>query len=364
MKNVLFIPVAALLLFAASCTSTPEPAPAAPVEEQKPKKNSARLRAEELITGRTASDDTTAGGNAKTATGVAPASDATSAAKDEEDKGDVITTETESEGFTDEISADEKRFFERYLQRMKYLVMFKEGTAVPEAQVKAIVAKANQLLLGKGFDVVQYEQLLKNMEDQRTAYEAEAGASMSIIQYLAQKMGADVYVEVEATPESWTEGSRHYGEARFSVNMYDPSTAELLGSVAYRSDRSVSTTSKMDAQQNALVFSMGQIMDRVIRDSGNLMRMRYSNGIRYQVAIQRTPDSRAISALRRALRSRFREVRMGNSAADQTNLEVYFFGDIFDVQDTLEMVFERTPGFENTYWVYNRGKTIVFNTGM
>ncbi len=246
---------------------------------------------------------------------------------------------------------------------MKYLVVFKEGSSLPDTQLRAVLAKANQLLLSKGFDAVQYDQLLKNMADQRMAYEAEVGSSMSIIQYLAQKLGADIYVEIDASPSSWTEGARHYGEASFSVNMFDPSTAELLGAVAYKSDRSVSSSSRDDAQLNALVFSIGQIMERVIRDSDKLMRVRYSNGIRYQVAIQRTPDSRAISALRRNLRSRFREIRMGDSAADQTNIEVFYFGDIMDVQDALEIVFERTEGFENTYWVYNRGKAITFNTG-
>jgi len=230
-------------------------------------------------------------------------------------------------------------------------------------QTRSVVTKGNEYLLRQGFDVVNYDQLLKNMEDQKSAYEAEAGQSMSLVQYIAQKLGADVYVELDAVPRSWTEGARHFGEANFTANMYDPSTSELLASVTFKTDRSLSNSSPQDALLNALVAGTAQFMPRVVRDSTALLRNRYSNGIRFQLIIQRTPDSRIVALFRRNLRSRVREIQAGPAAADQTAMDVYLFGSLGDLEEACYSAFEKTPGMENAYWVYTRGKTITFNTG-
>lgn len=352
-KYKMLLPLAAIF-WLASCVSSPAPAPQ---QEEKPAatapKSDARNRAQELITGeKPASQSSGTTGTAPTAT--TPASTTNPA---------LTTAEAPKDEAPPELSPKEKQFFENYLKRLKYMMIVKDGAAVTEFQKRSMLTKGNEVLLKQGYDVVQYDQLLKNIEDQRAAYEAEAGASMSITQYIAQKLGADVYVELDCVPRSSTENNRHYGEANFTANMYDPSTAELLGSVTFRTDRSISTSSQEDALLNALTAGTAQLMPRIIRDSTTVLRNRYANGIRYQVIIQRTPDSRAVSTFRRNLRSRVREIVMGPSAADQTIMDVYFFGSLSDLEDACYSAFEKTPGMESAYWVYTRGKTITFNTG-
>ena len=242
------------------------------------------------------------------------------------------------------------------------MMVMKEGTVLDKAQIAGVLTKGNEYLLRQGFDVVHYEQLLKNMEDQRTAYEAEAGESMSLVQYVAQKLGADVYVELHGTPRSWSEGNKHFGEANFTANMYDPSTAELLGSVTFKTDRSLDSSPET-ALMNALVAGTAQFMPRIVRDSTNVLRNRYSNGVRYQVVIQKAGDARAVSTFRRNLRSRVREISMGPSAADLATMDVYLFGSLSDLEDACYAAFEKTPGMESAYQVYSRGKILTFNTG-
>ena len=351
-KHTVLLPVIGALLLA-SCASSPNMTP--PQEEEPApatQKSEARDRAQELITGE------------KSESQPAPANSAASSTETADTTGNTVTTmDVPSVEPAPELSQKEKQFFENYLKRLKYMMVVKEGASVNEFQKRSILTKGNEYLLKQGFDVVQYDQLLKNIEDQRSAYEAEAGSSMSITQYIAQKLGADVYVELDCSPRSFTENNRYYGEANFTANMYDPSTAELIGSVTFRTDRSISTSSEEDALLNALTAGTAQLMPRIIRDSTNVLRNRYSNGIRYQVIIQRTPDSRAISTFRRNLRSRVREIVMGPSAADQTTMDVYFFGSLSDLEDACYSAFEKTPGMESAYWVYTRGKTITFNTG-
>jgi hypothetical protein len=350
-KYRLLLPLCTVFVFA-SCASGPAPTPK---QEEKPvaeaPKSEARNKAQELITGE------------KPAGQAGSTTSSTATSKTETSNTALTTAEPPKEEAASELSPKEKQFFENYLKRLKYMMVVKEGAAVSEFQKRSILTKGNEVLLKQGYDVIQYDQLLKNIEDQRAAYEAEAGASMSITQYIAQKLGADVYVELDCVPRSSTENNRHYGEANFTANMYDPSTAELLGSVTFKTDRSISTSSQDDALLNAITAGTAQLMPRIIRDSTNVLRNRYANGIRYQVIIQKTPDSRAVATFRRNLRARVREIVMGPSAADQTTMDVYLFGSLSDLEDACYSAFEKTPGMESAYWVYTRGKTITFNTG-
>ena len=309
-------------------------------------KSDARVKAQELITGESsasksaADNGASAGANAVAATG----------------------TDTEAAPASIELTPREKQYFDNYLKRLKYMMVIKDGSPLDDFQKRNIITKGNEHLLRQGFDVVNYDQLVKNMEDQRTAWEAEAGESMSLIQYIAQKLGADVYVELEAAPRAWTEGAKHYAEANFTANMFDPSTAELLSSVTYRSDRSTDA-SQQAALLNALVASTARFMPRVVSDSTTVLRNRYSNGIRYQLIIQKTEDARAVAAFRRNIRSRVREIQSGPSSPDQTIMEVYLFGGLNDLEDACYAAFEKTPGMEDAYLLYTRGKTMTFNSG-
>ncbi len=339
--------VATALFF--SCVSSPPPQqPAPPAPAAKPAPSASQQRAQDLITGGGQASAPAASGAPSAA---APASAAASA-----EPAAALSS-------APDMSDREKQYFENYLKRLKYMMVVKEGVALDDFQIRSVLSKGNEYLLRQGFDVVNYDQLLKNMEDQKTAFEAEAGESMSIVQYIAQKLGADVYVELDAVPRSWSEGARHFGEASFVANMFDPSTAEQLASVTFRSDRSLSNSSPQDALLNALVAGTAQFMPRIVRDSTNVLRNRYSNGIRYQLIIQKTSDARAIALFRRNIRSRIREIQAGPSSADQTIMDVYLFGSLGDLEDACYSAFEKTPGLENAYWVYTRGKTITFNSG-
>ncbi len=340
--------LASLVFF--SCASAPPPAP--PPKSSTAEKAEAQNRAKDLITGESSA-----------AKAAAPASKADAAAGSPETTAPAVGAGAEAAAVpAAELSPKEKAFLDSYLKRLKYMMVMKEGTVLDKAQIAGVLTKGNEYLLRQGFDVVHYEQMLKNMEDQRTAYEAEAGESMSLVQYVAQKLGADVYVELDGTPRSWSEGSKHFGEANFTANMYDPSTAELLGSVTYKTDRSLDSMPET-ALMNALVAGTAQFMPRIVRDSTNVLRNRYSNGVRYQIVIQKAGDARAVSTFRRNLRSRVREISMGPSAADLATMDVYLFGSLSDLEDACYAAFEKTPGMESAYQVYSRGKTLTFNTG-
>ncbi len=348
--------VAALFLSCASAPESPAAVPAAPPDAgpagTAPERSAARTRAQDLVTG----------DKSPTAANRSPEAASEAAPEPTETETSPPRPSGAAEGAPG-LSGAERAFLDGYIKRLKYMMVMKEGVPLDEFQQRMILTKGNEHLLKQGFDVVHYDQLRKNMEDQRTAYEAEAGESMSLTQFIAQKLGADVYVELDSAPRAWSDGGRHFGEANFSANMFDPSTAELLGSVTFRTDRSLSTSSQEDALLNALVAGTAQFMPRVVRDSTSVLRNRTANGIRYQVILQKTADPRTTSTFRRNLRPHVRDIVMGPSAADQTIMDVYLFDSMSVLEDACYASFGKTPGMENAYWVYTRGKTITFNTG-
>ena len=129
----------------------------------------------------------------------------------------------------------------------------------------------------------------------------ETGGSIDLIQYLAQKYNADVYVEVSFTSTPSSSGGKFYATAQGSMKIYDTSTAQLLGSVAFQSPQVMSTVSSDAAVANAVAASVWSAMPKMTEQTKVLVKNSMSRGIRYEVVIQNTPDSRQISTLRRSL---------------------------------------------------------------
>jgi hypothetical protein len=146
--------------------------------------------------------------------------------------------------------------------------------------------------------------------------------------------------------------------------MFDSSTAQLLGSVNRRSQRTLSRISQEDAALNALQSTVYQAMPVAIDQSKVQMARNLSRGLRYVVTLQNTPDPRLLSDFRRQLRRSVSDLITVSQTAEQTRYEVYFFGRSDELEDTIYNVSERVPGFEGLYLVLTRGNTLTFDTGL
>jgi hypothetical protein len=81
-----------------------------------------------------------------------------------------------------------------------------------------------------------------------------------MIQWITQKLNADVYIEIDAVTEGETQGSNHYGAAKVNLKMFESSTGNLLGAVPYSSPRTFSKVSQFDAKSNALQSTLYKAM--------------------------------------------------------------------------------------------------------
>lgn len=354
-KSLLTITACAAIL--ASCVSSPKPAAPAPAPNTQPQTQPATSdssqamndRAVALVQGGSSGSAATTGGSSTGSTAASSAS------------ADTTDVPPPPPGV---LTPEEEAYLNNYLARLQYMVYFDEKAGIDAQSAKTAVNQANRYLIEKlGLSVVDFDQIEKNKKDQQAAYQSETGGSIDLIQYLAQKYNADVYVEISFTSSSSASGGKFYATAQGSMKIYDTSTAQLLGSVAFQSPQVMSTTSTESAVGNAVAASVWSAMPKMTDQTKMLVKNSLARGIRYEVVIQKTPDSRQISTLRRALAKVVREVEQVSYAPGETKLALYTFKSRDKVEDALYDAADRA-GMKDLYLVYSRGKAFTFNSGL
>ncbi len=354
MKRVAFVCLSAVLLFA-SCVSQPAPAPsgdssssaapAAPTGNQEYKDRAVAL---------------VQGGSTGGATGSAPAP---STGTTTGSAGAVTDVPAVTAGSP--LTPEEEAFLKNYLAKLQYLVYYDEKAGISPQLAKVAVNQANRYLIEqRGLSGLDFDRVEQNKKDQLAAYQAETGGSISILQYIAQKNNADVYVEVSFsvnTPQP--SGNRYYASAQGSMKIFETSTAQLLGAVSFQSPEVMSTMSQDSAVANAINTSVWTAMPRMMDQSKALIQGSLSRGVRYEVVIQKTPDSRALSNLRRALGRTIREVEQVSYSPEETRLYLFTFQSSTKVEDAIYDAAERS-GMPDIYLVLSRGKYFLFNSGL
>jgi hypothetical protein len=261
-------------------------------------------------------------------------------------------------------SAAEQQFVQRYLNDLTYMVFYAPETQVDPFLMKTAVTQANAWLTDAGYQVVDPDQVEELKADAQLAYEEQTGGEISILQWIAQRLNADVYVEIDASATTRSDGGRYYAKAILAMKMFETSTARLLGSIPYTSPETFSRTSEADALANALQSSVYQSMPYVNEQSRIQIARQIENGIRYELVFINTADSRLMSSFRSRLRDEVRDLQTISQSEGETRYAVYFFGRNDEVEDLIYRVADQTPGMEYLSLVLTRGKSLTFDTGL
>lgn len=266
-----------------------------------------------------------------------------------------------------EVSEDEQRFIRRYVDTMTFMVYFAEDAAEgledPEFVMKSAVNQANSYLVSNGKYAIDADQVAELKETQQLVYEEETGREISLLQWVAQQLNADVYVELDAQVSGSTDGGNHYGVADVTINMYETSTGQILGSLNRRSQNTFSRTSQSDAILNAIQSTVFQAMPQVIDMSTVQMTNALRQGIRYELIIQNPPDARTLSRFRSSMRDEVREIATVNQSPEEVRYEVFLIGSTDDLVDVVYDVTGLVAGLEDIYLVVSRGRSITFDAG-
>ena len=205
-----FLAACGLFVSCASAPSAPASSGSAAASAQ-PAPNAAKDRAKDLV-----QSGADAGGAAPAAAPQPAAAPAKSADQPAPPEG--------------QLTSEEQAYLQTYLSRLNYMVFYNEDSKIDPKLAKVAVSQANRYLLEKlGLSVIDFDQIEKNKKDQQTAYEIETGGSIDLIQYLAQKLNADVYVELDFSFANEVRDSKYYASVQGSMKIYDTSTGLAPG---------------------------------------------------------------------------------------------------------------------------------------
>jgi hypothetical protein len=262
-----------------------------------------------------------------------------------------------------EPTPEEQRFIARYLNNLTYMVYFNDQATEDPFYMKAAVGIANEYLTSNAMEAIDLEQVEKLKKDQQRVYEEETGESISIIQWIAQKLNADVYIEIDGRTTGESSAGKYYGQANITVKSFEASTGRLLGSQPWNSPRTFSTASEQAARINALQTSVYKAMPIVLEQAKAYMAKALAGGVKYELIVQGSSDARAMSDFRRKLRRQVRDVVTVSQTAEEVKYSVFLLGSLEELADKVLDVAEGIPGLEDMYQVVLRGKSVTFNTG-
>lgn len=330
LKNLLLIAISISVIL--SCTSTPDSDGST---QTTPAMKSSSGRAQELVKAEMDSGTTTH----------------ESETSEQQDAGGDLTPE-------------ERKVIERYIQNMTYMVYFHEDTEEDPIYMKNAVGMANEFLASKTIEAVDVEQIENIKKDQQRVYEEETGESISLLQWIAQKLNADVYIEIDGRTSGESSNGKYYGQANMTLKIFEASTGRLLGSVPWNSPKTYSTVDERSARTSAVQTSVHKAMPIAISQATAYMTKALKNGIKYEVIIQNTPDSRLMSDFRRSLKKKVKDVITVSQSKEETKYHIYIMGTIEDLVDTVYDVGDTIPGLADMEQVILRGKSVTFNSGL
>ena len=264
-----------------------------------------------------------------------------------------------------EAKGNNVEFISRYVDGLLYMVVPNEKAKVGNDFSKSAVNMANKYLLDNGYRAVDYTALEKLKADSATLFNQEPEtADLSVVQWIAQKLGADIYIEVDGFAQAGRESSGYFGKAEINLKMYNPSTGELLGAVPYASPKTFDRASAEAAAQNAIKSTVFKAMGVAVEQSKKALVRDYSQGIRYEIIINNTGDSKLMSRFRAKLKNMVETIRVVHQSAAQTKYAVQYFGTVEDMEDAVYAAAENVPGFDGIDLIMIRGKTLMFRSGL
>lgn len=265
-------------------------------------------------------------------------------------------------------SPAQKAFVAKYVDKLSYLVYFNEQAADKDPlPLKSAVAMANSWLTGQGLDVASTAQVDKLKKDRQMVYEEQAGEQASVIQWISQGLNADIYLEIDARLARESRGGNYYAQASVTIQMYETSTGQLLGGTpAVSGPQRMSGIDQVDADSKSLQDTVYSLMPRVLEQSKTLLGKQYANGIKYQVVIQKANDPDVIADFRGALKRQpnISDVVTKAESENEVVMDVYMFGRVDDLGDTIRTVRSNVVGLEKMRQVQKRGKTLTYDSGL
>ena len=280
--------------------------------------------------------------------------------------GNAVSTQKQAnEALPKNVTPKQAELINSIINNLTYMVYYNDKTVSNPFLARTAVGMANKYLAENGLEYVDLEQVEQIKKDQAAAYEEETGNSVLMIQWIAEKLNADIYIEVSVDTNSRTKGGKYYGSASVSLKNFDASTGSGRGTAFYQTvPPAMSTVSTEAAVNNAVASATYNAIRKAVQQAEVYTRKDLVQGIKYSLVMQNTSDSKLMRAFMKGVERKVKSIRRLSTSPEETKYEVRLIGRMEDLEDIIYDVAGSISGLEGVALVYQRGNSITFDTGL
>lgn len=263
------------------------------------------------------------------------------------------------------LSPELRAKIQRDLDQMTYMVSPAEGVGLDPPMLRSALTSAEAYLADNRIPYVDSAQVAALRKDQEMVYEQETNRSVSMTQWIAERLHADVYIVVDASTSSSARDGKYFGSADVSLRIFETSTASGLGAANYSAlQPSVSLVSAREAVANAVQSSVYKAMGEAIRQARSYLSRDLAVGIGYDLLVINSTDDQVMRRFMKDLSSRVRDVRLLSWTKEETRYRVTASGTASDLQDLVYAAARAIPDLSGMALVSIRGRELTFDAGM
>lgn len=265
-----------------------------------------------------------------------------------------------------EVTDDEKNTILKYLDTLSFMVYYNENSTANKNTLKSAVNQANMVLTRSGITVFDIDRVEKAKDDQLKVFEeAKNNTAVNYIQWIAQKLNADVYAQVDLLEGQISEESTD-GEPKtiaiLTTEIFDSSSGQLLGSFPVNI---LAATDKANNNLNSLVLNVVEkAMTQAVIQAKEQMQKALVRGMRYDLTIQSTGDSRLMSRFLDKLKENVKQIKVLASSPNEYRYEVYYIGLLSDLESLIYKTTDTIAELINMRLVLSTGKSLTMDSGL
>lgn len=243
-----------------------------------------------------------------------------------------------------------------------FMVYFDQNRSTDAFMSDLVVSAAGDTLSEKGFPYVDTKRIEEIKQEQDAVFTDEQGYA-SMLRWVASQVHADYYIDAAVQYSVRQQGSGYTAEATVTLDCFDASTASGRGSVVVGSPSPARGSTRQGAIEMAVVESVKVAMDRLLQKVSGYFVSDAEKGVTYDLIVMRTLDDKMMREFVKALEPSVISVRRVSFSLEESRYTILFDGSQDQLEDAIYAAAERVQGLERFFLVYQRGKSLTFDTG-
>ncbi len=282
--------------------------------------------------------------------------------KDEEKPAADAVQEEEAEFDIEELDEERRARAERLVEAMTFFVY---GSAAGETdfETETAVKRANEILSSGGMEYVEYGLMEELLRKQGDLFEVEAGDSISRIRWGAYKFHADIYVPLQVKVKAERRDGSYYAVASAAMVFRRTETGERLARAVAESSRPETAPTNEEAVRKAVEAVVEKAMNSGLAAARRGALRSVGRGYTYTIEIRNTSNEDSVQGFVKSLEKEVESLERIESNSERTRLRVHYIGTVTELEDTVLAAAGESSGMERMFLVYQRGDTVLFNTG-